>query len=149
MSDLGEIGRQILIHEKGLRGLQGNLARAGAQHRVASAFADLLSQADPAVVQKLGAAILGLASAPQPLPDDAGAAVWEAGQAKRLVEIASPVEPTEGARHHRISLMREDGREDESYLAPSLGCALAVAELLLRGEEVPKNYFTSLTAPRC
>ena len=67
--------------------------------------------------------------------------ITEAGQRKRLVEIAAPVEPREGDRGHRITLCRAGGGGDETYLAPTLSCALAVAERLLKGEEVPKRYF--------
>jgi hypothetical protein len=65
----------------------------------------------------------------------------EAGKQKRLVEIAAPIEPRKNYRDHRITLLRSGGAGDETYLAPTLACALAVAECLLKGEEVPKRYF--------
>ncbi|RJF82312.1 hypothetical protein D3877_19925 [Azospirillum cavernae] len=76
---------------------------------------------------------------------DHPAIVAEASRQKRLVEIAAPINPQDHARKHRVSLMGASGIAEETYLAPTLDCALAVAELLLRGEEVPKNYFANLT----
>lgn len=66
--------------------------------------------------------------------------VIDGGQAKRLVEIAAPVDPQGLARDCRVCLMRQDGTPDETYLTVTHESALTVAGLLLRGVEVPKNY---------
>lgn len=65
----------------------------------------------------------------------------EAGQDKVVVEIAAPVEPRDGECSHRVTVRRADGSPDETYLAPDLDCALAVAGLLLTGLPVPRDYF--------